>query len=145
VPSDSTPCAISTRRKPSAQALKRLYAKAWWTAERDPAGIRAVLKNSDLIATAWIRGELVAFARVSTDFAYRAVLWDVIVDTEHQRRGLGTRLVRAILEDARLAKVESFWLFTTDKQAFYKSFGFKTHPKNVMVWRRHVPARNPAR
>jgi predicted N-acetyltransferase YhbS len=135
---------VSIRRKPTVQALKRLYARAWWTAQRQEKGIQAVLKHSDLFATAWDGKELVGFARVSTDFAYRAVLWDVIVDAAHQRLGLGSRLVRAILDEPRLAGVESFWLFTTDKQPFYRRFGFKAYPKNVMVWRRHVPPRKPA-
>ena len=134
---------VSVRRKPTAQALTQLYRKAWWTAGRDEKGIRTVLKHSEVCATAWAGGTLVGFARVSTDFAYRAVLWDVIVDGGYQRQGMGTSLVRAILEDPRLSSVESFWLFTTDKQPFYRRFGFKAYPKNVMVWRRHVPARVP--
>ena len=141
MPKTSPGVSVSTRRKPTVHALKRLYAGAWWTAERREEGIRSVLKHSDLIATAWEGEDLVGFARASTDFAYRAVLWDVIVDADHRRLGLGGRLIRAILEDARLGGVESFWLFTTDKQPFYRRFGFKAYPKNVMVWRRHVPPR----
>ncbi|HTB21405.1 MAG TPA: GNAT family N-acetyltransferase [bacterium] len=136
---------ISLRRKPTVQVLKDFYAKAWWTARRGDKGVAAVLKHSDLLATAWKGKELVGFARVSTDFAYRAVLWDVIVDRDHQGVGLGSRLVRAILEDARLKDVESFWLFTTDKQPFYRRLGFKAYPKNVMVWRKHVPPRSQPR
>lgn len=134
---------VSTRRKPDLRALKALYADAWWTAGRGDAGIRSVLAHSDLFATAWQGRSLVAFARVSTDFAYRAVLWDVIVSRRLQRRGLGTKLVSAILKEPRLKDVESFWLFTSDKQAFYRRFGFATHPRNVMVWRRTIPAGGP--
>ncbi len=130
---------MSLRRRPSPAQLEALYAQAWWTADRDRAGVRAVLKHSDLIATAWQGRTLAGFARVSTDFAYRAVLWDVIVRSDLRRSGLGTRIVRAVLDDPRLAGVESFWLFTTDKQAFYRRFGFRAYPRNVMVWRRRVP------
>jgi N-acetylglutamate synthase-like GNAT family acetyltransferase len=129
------------RGKPTIAQLKKLYAKAWWTAGRDAQGIASVLRHSDVCACAWLGEELIGFARVSTDFSYRAVLWDVIVDGAHQGRGIGSELVRAILGDPRLAAVESFWLFTTDKQTFYRRFGFKAYPKNVMVWRRHVPQR----
>ena len=133
---------FSTRRKPTPAALSRLYATAWWTKGRRPQGVRSVLRHSDLIATAWTGSRLVAFARVSTDFAYRAVLWDVIVDSGYRSRGLGRALLRRVLDDRRLAGVESFWLFTTDKQAFYRRLGFRLHPKNVMVWRRSVPPRD---
>jgi ribosomal protein S18 acetylase RimI-like enzyme len=132
---------VTTRRKPTVAALKKLYAQAWWTAERGDKGIATVLKHSDVIATAWDGRRLAGFARASTDFAYRAVLWDVIVDPAYRRSGLGSRLVRAITEDPRLKGVESFWLYTTEMQTFYRSLGFKAYPKNVMVWRRYVPAR----
>lgn len=132
---------VQIGRKPTVRELQKLYALAWWTAGRDASGVRAVLKNSDVVATAREGKALVGFARASTDFAYRAVLWDVIVHPGRQRLGLGSRLVQAVLGDPRLAQVESFWLFTTDKQPFYRRIGFKGYPKNVMVCRRHVPAR----
>ena len=135
---------VSLKRKPSAAALKGLYRQAWWTAGRGDAGIAAVLKHSDVMATAWANRNLVGMARASTDFAYRAVLWDVIVHPEWRRRGLGTRLVRAVLDDPRLAGVESFWLFTSNQQAFYRRLGFRAHPRNVLVWRRSVPPGGPA-
>lgn len=145
MPKADPPLTFSLRRKPTAAALKALYARAWWTAGRDEKGVRAVLRHSDLFATAWHGARLVGFARVSTDFAYRAVLWDVIVDGDYQGKGLGGTLVRSILGEPRLRSVESFWLFTTDKQPFYRRFGFKAFPKNVLVWRRHAPPRGAGR
>lgn len=126
---------ISTSRKVKPLQLKRLYAHAWWTKDRSLAQVRRLLKNSDLIATAWDGQDLIGFARVSTDFCFRAVIWDVIVHPQQHRRGIGSRLIKAIISDHKLAQLESFWLFTTDKQPFYKKLGFKFFPKNLMVYR----------
>jgi len=92
-----------------------------------------MLKATPLLATAWDKGTLVGFARCGTDFEYRAVIWDVIVDPAYTRRGLGRRLVGSLLGHPRLRRVESFWLSTTDKQAFYAKLGFSLNSKNIMV------------
>ena len=128
-----------SERAPSAAALKSLYAHARWAKDRQVAGIRRMLANTDLFLCAWKGRELVAFARVSTDYTYRAVLWDVIVRQGHQGQGLGSALVKRLLGLRKLAKVGAFFLFTTDKQAFYRKLGFKPYPKNLMV--RHRGAR----
>jgi len=36
----------------------------------------------------------------------------------------------------RLKSVTGFWLYTTDKQAFYKKLGFSFSPRNLMILRR---------
>ena len=93
------------------------------------------MKHSDLVVTAWDGSKLVGFARVSTDFCFRAVIWDVIVHVDQHRRGIGSRLIKAVTTSPDLSQVEGFWLFTTDKQPFYKKLGFKFFPKNLMVYR----------
>lgn len=122
--------------RPKPAALKGLYAHAWWTKKRRAPDIARMLKHSNLTLCAWQGAELVGFARVTTDFAYRAVLWDVIVHPAHHREGIGSRMVRAVLKSPKLKSVEGIWLFTTDKQPFYKKLGFKPYPQNLMVHRR---------
>lgn len=95
-----------------------------------------MLRHTPLFFTAWEAGTLVGMARATTDFAFRAVLWDVIVDPAFARRGIGSQLVTRFLKHPRLKTVESFWLSTTDKQRFYAKFGFKLRPKNIMVYKK---------
>lgn len=49
-----------------------------------------------MIASIWLRidgnqetDRLVAFGRVTSDHACNALIWDVMVDPEHQGKGLG--------------------------------------------------------
>jgi N-acetylglutamate synthase-like GNAT family acetyltransferase len=60
------------------------------------------------------------------------VLWDVIVDPSQAGRGLGTRVVKALLGHPRLRTVDQFWLYTSDKQGFYERLGFQAYPGNTM-------------
>ncbi len=60
----------------------------------EPETIRAMLRNADVIVTAWIEEYLVGVSRAITDFAYCTYLSDLAVDAEFQRRGIGKELIR---------------------------------------------------
>jgi ribosomal protein S18 acetylase RimI-like enzyme len=123
----------SKTRKPSAAQMKGLYLHAPWALRRRTGQIARMLKKLDLFFSAWSRGRLVGFCRCSTDFCFRAVLWDVIVDPALRRQGIGAALVGLVLKDPRLKNVDQFWLYTTDQQAFYKSLGFGSFPGHVLL------------
>ena len=126
---------FSDKRKPSAAQVKGLYQHAQWAKRRPAAAVAKALRHSDLLFSAWDGKALVGFCRVSTDFSFRAVIWDVIVHPDYFRQGIGARLVTMVIEQPKLKSVDGFWLFTTDKQVFYKKLGFKLYPKNLMLLR----------
>jgi GNAT superfamily N-acetyltransferase len=66
----------------------------------------------------------VGFARAITDRATFAYLADVYVLPEHRGRGLGHRLVEAVLAHPDLARVRRFVLVTRDAHAIYADVGF---------------------
>lgn len=59
----------------------------------------------------------VGFARVITDLSTFAYLEDLFVLPEHRRRGLGTWLVKTIIEDDELREVKSWWTLADDPPA----------------------------
>jgi N-acetylglutamate synthase-like GNAT family acetyltransferase len=52
------------------------------------------------------------------------VLWDVVVADDHQGRGLGRRIVEALLQEPALQGVERTYLMTTNSAGFYEQLGF---------------------
>lgn len=54
----------------------------------------AMLKNANLIVTAWNGERLVGIARTLTDFDYVAYLADLAVDSAFQKQGIGRHLVQ---------------------------------------------------
>jgi GNAT superfamily N-acetyltransferase len=69
--------------------------------------------------------ELVAFARVVTDYAVFAYLADVFVVPSHRGRGISKQLMNAIRSDPRLQGLRRWSLVTSDAQGLYRQFGFR--------------------
>ena len=125
----------SNRIRPSTAQVKKLYASAPWAKDRITNKITLALKHSPLLATAWQGKVLVGMARCSTDWAFRCVLWDVIVEPQLRAQGIGKQLVTLITNHPRLKKVEQVWLYTSKNEKFYSALGFKRETKGVMIRR----------
>jgi len=105
--------------------LRRLLNKhAFWARGRSPRQLRQMLKGSQVIVSLWRGKRMVGFGRASSDGIYRAVLWDVVVAGDLQGRGLGRRVVEALLASPKLRKVERVYLMTTNSSGFYEQMGF---------------------
>lgn len=70
--------------------------------------------------------ELVAFARVVTDFAVFAYLADVFVVPAHRGRGISRQLMEAIRTHPRLQGLRRWSLVTRDAHGLYEQFGFRS-------------------
>jgi len=64
------------------------------------------------------------FGRATSDGAFRAVLWDVVVARDLEGQGLGRRLVEALLATPPVASAERVYLMTTNSSGFYERLGF---------------------
>jgi GNAT superfamily N-acetyltransferase len=124
------------RARVDVEQLLDLYTSAWWALERTRDDVRRALDYSHPVLSAWDGGTLVGFTRVISDRTYRATIWDVIVRPSHQGRGIGTKLVQAVLDHPDLETVTSFLLLTKDKHRFYEHFGFASEPDMAMMLRR---------
>ena len=74
---------------------------------------------------ALVGGRQVGFARVVTDQATFAWICDVFVDESVRGRGVGKRLMAAILADPRLQGLKRMMLATDDAHGLYAGFGFE--------------------
>ncbi|WP_059174078.1 GNAT family N-acetyltransferase [Bacillus sp. FJAT-27445] len=81
-----------------AAEVMRLYKDAGWWPEREEHDIDLMLANGQSVG-AWDGETLVGFARAVTDGKFRAYIEDVVVQTSHQRDGIGTQLVSRLLDD----------------------------------------------
>nr|WP_276533943.1 GNAT family N-acetyltransferase [Brucella intermedia] len=68
---------------------------------------------------------IAGFARVLSDFTFKAMIFDVIVAEEYRGQGLGQALVERILDHEKLKRVKSFELYCPDRLVpFYEKLGF---------------------
>jgi GNAT superfamily N-acetyltransferase/nitroimidazol reductase NimA-like FMN-containing flavoprotein (pyridoxamine 5'-phosphate oxidase superfamily) len=113
---------LDPRAAPEAAALLRDH---YWTRTEPPAR----LVEAQLGATVWLgardaSGRLVATARANSDGVRHAYVSDVAVAPEHRGHGLGSALMRLLLEHPRLRRVASVRLASADAPPFYERFGF---------------------
>ena len=103
-----------------------LYGGVGWTNyTRDPAMLWRAFAGSLAVLGAYDGGRLIGLARAVGDGASVLLVQDLLVRPEYQHRGVGTALMRAVLE--RFDSVYQTFLMTDDTpehDAFYRSLGF---------------------
>jgi len=88
----------------------------------------SMLKNANLIITAWDDAKLVGISRSLTDFAYVAYLADLAVDQEYQRAGIGKQLIEETKN--HLGQDCMIVLLAAPKaNEYYKHLGFEHNPR----------------
>jgi GNAT superfamily N-acetyltransferase len=122
--------------------LERLYQGEWWTQGRERADIRRMLAHSVVVAFCETDGRrLVAFARVLTDYVYKALIFDVIVDPAYRGTGLGRMLIDAIVNHPDLREVRHFELYCLPELVpFYEQWGFTDDLGRLRFMRRAAGA-----
>lgn len=115
-----------------------LSREAYWSLGIDRQVFERALAHS-LVASAFVDGEQVAFARVVTDRATFAWLCDVFVATPARGQGVGTRLIRAVVEHPELQGLRRWALRTRDAHALYERFGFTALADPQRAMERHNP------
>lgn len=96
----------------------------FWATGRSLQGLKTMLRHSNAVVSLWQGKRLVGFARATSDFTYRAVLWDVAIPEDLQGQGLGRQLIEAILSTPELRNVERIYLMTSRSSGFYEQLGF---------------------
>jgi GNAT superfamily N-acetyltransferase len=96
--------------------------RAYWALGRSPDLILASLANSLCYGLFHGRAQ-VGIARVVTDRATFGWICDVFVDESWRGRGLGGRLIDAIVADPRLRDVPRLVLATRDAGELYRHHG----------------------
>ena len=117
---------IKEYKEYKAEEIRRLYTEVGWKAYTDNmTALELGYKNSLLVLAAYEGDELLGIIRVIGDGYTIVFIQDILVFPDKQRNGVGTALLKAVLE--RYPHVRQIELTTdnTDKTvSFYKSLGF---------------------
>jgi ribosomal protein S18 acetylase RimI-like enzyme len=84
--------------------------------------VRRGFENSQLVCFARDGARLVGSSRAITDWEYHAVIYDVAVLPEYQGRGIGRRIMEALI--ARLPVWRIMLVTEEENVAFYNKLGF---------------------
>lgn len=127
--------------------LQALCDKVGWP-RRPLSKLAAALKNSYMVATLHsvrvLAGEegnaqkkLIGMARATSDHAFNATIWDVLVDPSYQGQGLGKALVEKLIRALLQRDIGNITLFADSQVVeFYQNLGFEPDPEGIkgMFW-----------
>lgn len=122
--------------------LFALYQREWWTQGRTLEETRRMLGGSDLLFGICIvdSRRLIAFARVLTDYVFKALIFDVIVDGAYRTQGVGRLLLERIVAHPALSPVQHIELYCHPTMtAFYARWGFSADLGGVVLLRSTHP------
>ena len=107
--------------------ILRLYSAVGWTAyTKDMTALRHGFEHSLLVLAAYENDDLLGIVRAVGDGFTVVFIQDILVFPEKQRQGVGTALLKAVLE--WYPDVRQIELTTDDTEktvAFYRSLGFR--------------------
>ncbi|PQQ09425.1 acetyltransferase NSI [Prunus yedoensis var. nudiflora] len=127
--------------------LQALCDKVGWP-RRPLSKLAAALKNSYMVATLHSvrkspgsegndQKKLIGMARATSDHAFNATIWDVLVDPGYQGQGLGKALVEKLIRALLQRDIGNISLFADSQVVeFYQNLGFEPDPEGIkgMFW-----------
>jgi len=117
------------RRVPLPDEFWRLFATTGWNDEYHLSAeeLFAAISNSWHVISAYNNDDqLVGFGRVVSDGVLHAMIYDLIVDPQHQGNGIGAEILRQLVEACKAANIRDIQLFSArGKREFYEKRGFR--------------------
>ena len=101
-----------------------LSEESYWSKGIPIEIVKGSIDNS-LCFSVTSEGELLAFARVISDYHTFAYLADVFVVSTYRKKGLSKLLLKFIVQHPHLQNLRRFCLGTHDAHSLYEKFGFK--------------------
>jgi GNAT superfamily N-acetyltransferase len=122
--------------------LHQMFQEEWWTKGRELEEVRRMLEHTSVVV-GFCDAEskrLVAFARVLTDYVYKALVLDLIVEAGSRGRGLARVLMDAVVSHPPLASVRHFELYCRPElMSLYRKWGFSDELGDLRFMRRVGP------
>lgn len=104
--------------------LQELFLSVKWDSAKYPVKLRAAIRNSDSVYTAWDGEKLVGLINSLSDGVLNVCFPYLLVRPEYQGTGIGKKLVKLMLEEYKGHARKSLIAF--DEQVrFYERCGFR--------------------
>ena len=119
------------------QELHKLYQNEWWTKDRTMDETTSCVKGSQIcLGLVDEHNTLQGFARVLTDYTFKALIFDLIVADSSRNKGLGNQLMSLIKNHPDLQNVKHFELYCLpDMFDFYEKHGFTSDVGDIKLMR----------
>lgn len=116
-----------------AHAHAALLGGQYWRRDSEPNQIaRAILASSAWVGLVDPEGKLLGAARATTDRVWTGTISDVVVHPDYRGQGIGTALLKLLLDHPAVREVRRLRLGTADQVRFYERFGFKSEAETKL-------------
>ena len=107
----------------------------------EPEKHRKAFENSDVVVFIRHEGQLIGFGRALSDGVFQAAIYDVAVVPEYQAKGIGTIIVRTIME--KFPGCNFILYAAIGKEGFYQKLGFRKMKTGMAFFQKaeHMKAR----
>ncbi len=131
---------FSTERDIDLYELEELCDAVGWS-RRPLRKVKKAIQHSFVVVSMWEqRGSfrrLIGFSRATSDHAFNATIWDVVVHPDFQKQGLGKALMKQMIKELRNEDISNITLFADPHVVnFYRNLGFMADPEGIkgMFW-----------
>ncbi|MBC8123967.1 MAG: GNAT family N-acetyltransferase [Gemmatimonadaceae bacterium] len=131
---------FSTNREIDLYELEELCDAVGWS-RRPLRKVKKAIEHSFCVVSMYNQSNdfkhLIGFARATSDHAFNATIWDVVVHPEYQGKGMGKALMEKIIDELRAEDISNITLFADPHVVdFYRRLGFVADPEGIrgMFW-----------
>ena len=113
---------------PSNTDFVELFESVGW--EREEDRIEQNRKYSNFAVSVFDKDKIVGMGRIVGDGCYFTI-YDVVVRHEYQGKGIGSIIVKSLVDWYRTIKDDDTFLYlgaSVGKESFYQKFGFRARP-----------------
>jgi N-acetylglutamate synthase-like GNAT family acetyltransferase len=107
------------------ESVHRFISKSYWAKGIPLQTLTTAILNSCCFAVKTAEHDVIAFARLVTDYATFAYIADVYVLEPYRGKGLSKRLMSHIFRQPNIQELRRIMLVTQDAHELYKKYGFQ--------------------
>ncbi len=97
-----------------------------------PDELTQAVSNSQFTVTAYDGNRLVGFGRLVSDGILHAMIYEMIVRPDYQRKGIGAEILKMLIDKCKEKNIRDIQLFCAKgKRAFYEKYGFEARPDDA--------------
>jgi len=108
-----------------------LYTATGWNdrLQLSPDELEKAIHNSFAVVSVYEQGELIGFGRVVSDGVAYATLYDVMVAPFWQKQGIGSQIIRILVNKCERHDIRRIHLFAAkNAENYFKRLGFVARP-----------------
>jgi N-acetylglutamate synthase-like GNAT family acetyltransferase len=94
--------------------------------------LKKVFDNTWYWITAYKDQKIIGAGRLLSDEALYALICDIIVMQDHQNKGIGSTILKQMVNKCQETNIKRVWLFAAPgKAGFYEKYGFSVRPNEA--------------